>query len=345
MYKISVIIPVYNAENTLKKAINSVINQTIGFENIELILVDDMSTDNSKYIMKKFSDKYSNIVPIFLKENHGFPGFGRNIGIKKSKADYIMFMDNDDEYEPHICETLYHYMITENADLIGCNYNIINVHTNYIRKAGMKYNTSSKINKIHFPEIIYYKDILIWNKIFKKENLIKNDIFFKTKGLGEDTVFCIKYFINSKEMIHVNNYYGVNHFDYGTNLSSVSLEYNLGVLSSYYEITQLFEKYSININYNKMFYNNIQTSIERSILMETNFKNIKEFILGIYKFEKYINFENRYIENTIIKVINFFILKRFFYFITIIIYIVSLISKNQTLKSLYRRQYVKNRSF
>ena len=69
MYKISIIIPIYNAESTLKNTICSVINQTIGFENIELILVDDNSNDSSKVIIKEYDSQYSNIKSIFLKEN------------------------------------------------------------------------------------------------------------------------------------------------------------------------------------------------------------------------------------------------------------------------------------
>ena len=98
-YKVSVIIPVYNAEENLKKTVQSVINQSIGFENIELILVDDASTDTSKKIIEYLSNKYSNIVPYFSKKNHGAPGFGRNIGLKLATSKYVMFLDNDAEYQ------------------------------------------------------------------------------------------------------------------------------------------------------------------------------------------------------------------------------------------------------
>lgn len=94
-YKISVIVPIFNAENDLKNAINSVINQTIGFENIELILVDDCSTDNSKNIINYYLTKYPNIKAIFLK-NTGNPSKPRNIGIDKSTGEYLMFLDSDD---------------------------------------------------------------------------------------------------------------------------------------------------------------------------------------------------------------------------------------------------------
>ena len=98
MYKVSVIMPVYNAEEYLGNALDSVINQSMGFENIELILVDDKSTDNSRNIIEEYSNIYYNIKPIFLDENSGCPGIPRNVGIKNASSDYIMFIDNDDEY-------------------------------------------------------------------------------------------------------------------------------------------------------------------------------------------------------------------------------------------------------
>ena len=96
-YQVSVIIPVYNAEKNLKNTVQSVINQSIGFENIELILVDDASTDDSKNIIKSLSKEYNNIIHYYSKKNHGAPGFGRNTGLKLATSNYIMFLDNDDE--------------------------------------------------------------------------------------------------------------------------------------------------------------------------------------------------------------------------------------------------------
>ena len=97
-FKISVVMPVYNAEKELNAAIDSIINQSLGFENIELIIVDDCSTDNSRNIISDYANEYDNIVPVFLDENSGLPGKPRSLGIKYASADYISFLDSDDEY-------------------------------------------------------------------------------------------------------------------------------------------------------------------------------------------------------------------------------------------------------
>lgn len=122
MYKISVIIPIYNAENELETAINSIINQNFGFENIELILVDDKSTDNSKEIIQKYENKYKNIIGVYLDNNSGLPGKPRSIGIEYATSDYLMFLDADDEYTKDAFEILYHIIEKEKSDFVIANY-------------------------------------------------------------------------------------------------------------------------------------------------------------------------------------------------------------------------------
>ena len=99
-YKISMIIPTFNVEDDLKRAMDSLLNQTFGFENIEVLLVDDFSTDNTRQLILDYANQYDNIKHIFLESNSGSAGKPRNIGIKHATADYIMFLDNDDEYVP-----------------------------------------------------------------------------------------------------------------------------------------------------------------------------------------------------------------------------------------------------
>ena len=93
-YKFSVIIPIYNAGQYLDDAINSVISQTIGFSNIELILVNDGSTDNSEDICMKYKEKYSNI--IYVKQKNKGVSSARNKGLSLATGQYVNFLDADD---------------------------------------------------------------------------------------------------------------------------------------------------------------------------------------------------------------------------------------------------------
>lgn len=94
--KVTVVVPVYNAIDFLKKTIDSVILQNIGFHNITLILVDDGSNDGSRDVLRVYSRLYENIVSVFLEKNTGTPAFPRNLGVHLSNSKYITFLDADD---------------------------------------------------------------------------------------------------------------------------------------------------------------------------------------------------------------------------------------------------------
>ncbi|MEC0768053.1 glycosyltransferase family 2 protein [Bacillus atrophaeus] len=94
--KVSVVVPVYNAMEYLKKTVDSVILQNIGFRNITLILVDDGSKDGSREVLREYSRLYENIVSVFLQKNTGTPAFPRNLGAHLSNSKYITFLDADD---------------------------------------------------------------------------------------------------------------------------------------------------------------------------------------------------------------------------------------------------------
>ena len=110
---ISIIIPVYNAENSIKRAFDSLLNQTIGFENLEVILTDDNSTDDSPNI------KYGNVKTIFLDKNSGSGGKPRNVGLTHATKDYVMFLDADDIFVEDACEVLYNEITSEGIDIVG----------------------------------------------------------------------------------------------------------------------------------------------------------------------------------------------------------------------------------
>ena len=139
MKKVSIIVPVYNVEKYLTKCLDSLVNQTLS--DIEIIVVNDGSPDNSKKIIESYSEKYSNIIPYFSEKNHGYPGFGRNIGLNTATSDYIMFMDNDDEYDVNMCETLYETIINENADIVVCGRMMVNQSNNIEEKIHHVYGT------------------------------------------------------------------------------------------------------------------------------------------------------------------------------------------------------------
>jgi glycosyltransferase involved in cell wall biosynthesis len=205
MPKITVIIPIYNAELYLERCIDSIVNQS--FKDIELICVNDGSTDNSEQIIKKYQDKHNNII-LISKKNKGVSA-ARNIGLERSNSDYIYFVDADDWLSPDCLESIYNAAISSQADIIYFNANIYKNNT-LINYYNLKRLKSIKNKDLLFKMMIH----AVWNKLYKKEFLLKNDIKFPV-GIksSEDNIFnemchfhAPKYFILDKKLYNYNEF-------------------------------------------------------------------------------------------------------------------------------------------
>lgn len=205
-YKISMILPVFNVENYLREALESIIRQTIGFEHIEVIMVNDCSTDNSTKIIEEYADKYENFIAVTLTENSGTPGKPRNIGMDKSTGDYLIFFDPDDILAEDMCETLYNKIIEEDTDIVFCRYVILDEH-----------NTSHtlftdideiKVEKFSEEERLLKIPPSIWTKIYKRKFIMENNIRAPEGIWGEDLSFVIESFLMANGIIYLNNYFG-----------------------------------------------------------------------------------------------------------------------------------------
>lgn len=249
-YLISVIVPVFNSENYIHNTFDSIKNQSIGFENIELIFVDDYSTDNSRKIIKSYSNKYSNVKCFLLDENSGFGGQPRNMGIKNASSDYIMFLDSDDIFYPDACEKLYKEIHDKNLDLVF-GYYVTDVD-------GVKSNHIFFDDNFRICDIYENSDILkyppaIMSKIYKKSIILENDINFPIGIPGEDLVFSTNYFLHAQGIEYIN--FPV--FEYiirnSSNEKSVSYERNksylIGLYDSYMNLFNLLSDFDDKLVY------------------------------------------------------------------------------------------------
>lgn len=197
MTKISIIVPIYNVEKYLKKAIDSLSKQTLN--DIEIICIDDASTDNSLKILKDLSLNDNRIKIIEQKENQG-QGIARNIGMNEAKGDYIMFLDPDDWYELNACELLYNIAIENNANVVEATCKKVNEITNEIEifdnykfvsqnfNLNIKPNTFVEARKLKNYNIRYY-ELSSWGKIFKTSFLKEKNIKFSPYRRAEDQPF------------------------------------------------------------------------------------------------------------------------------------------------------------
>lgn len=188
--KISVIIPVYNSSTYLRKCLDSVVNQTL--KDIEIIVINDGSTDDSKNIIEEYLCKYKNI--IFIDQENKGIGKTRNIGIKKATGEYITFVDSDDYIKENMLEEYYKYAKKHNFDLVIGSY-IKKINNKEIIFENNKFKTG---NVKTTPQILYLIEYGPWAKLYKREMLINNNIYFDEKRKYEDMPFVSKALLKSK---------------------------------------------------------------------------------------------------------------------------------------------------
>lgn len=180
MTDISIIVPIYNAEKYLNKCLDSLINQTK--KEVEFILVNDGSTDNTEDIIKSYKDKR---IKYFKNKNQGI-GKTRNFGLEKAVGEYIMFLDSDDYLESDACEELYKKAKKEKADLIISDYyKVYDDGKEEIIKLPEFKTLSLKNN----PDLISKINWAPWNKIYKSKLIKDNKIQFVENLKYEDAPF------------------------------------------------------------------------------------------------------------------------------------------------------------
>jgi glycosyltransferase involved in cell wall biosynthesis len=192
MPRISIIIPIYNVEQYLEQCLNSILNQT--FKDIEIICVNDGSTDNSYNLLKEFAKK-DNRIKIITQENKGV-STARNIGLDNSNSEFIMFLDSDDWYDKKLCEKVLNKIKETNADIICFGHNVIN-NDNTILTTNIKQIT--KLNKNYKSKKHTIRNqIFVWDKAFKRQLIEKyNTRFIEGLKCAEDIVFCLSlYYLN-----------------------------------------------------------------------------------------------------------------------------------------------------
>ena len=283
-FKISVIIPVYNVEKFLSKAIDSIINQSFGFSNIEVILVDDCSSDGSKSIIKEYCEKYDNIKGVFLKENSGFAGKPRNIGLKYASADYVMFLDPDDYYFKNACDVLYNKITHENVDFVSGNFVDVSFHNgekyNWEDKFGLK-GEEIKVNSIKENIDLFKVYPSVWTKIVRKNFILSNNIMFPENLPGQDLFFVHHALLKANGIVFIDeeivHYVPRNSDDDKPSVScNNSKKVLLGLIKLYYKHLNLFEKYwptNVDIPLRSLYY-----WITRFIDSNLELSEIKEIV-------------------------------------------------------------------
>ncbi len=196
MQKISIIVPVYNTSKYLNKCINSLLNQTL--EDIEIILINDGSTDESDSIIKKYKDKR---IKYIHKKNEGI-GKTRNLGIEIASGEYLSFIDSDDYVGADFCEKMYNKAIKDNCDIVICDfYKDIDSTLEYIKIESFKDNSLNKN-----PNILNIVNLGPCNKIYKRNLFENRNNRFVENLKYEDAPFVCKVLLSAKKIGKVDEY-------------------------------------------------------------------------------------------------------------------------------------------
>lgn len=202
---LSVIIPVYNVEKYLDECLDSVINQSL--MDLEIIIVNDGSTDNSSTIIEKFKQKDSRI-KVINQKNHGLAA-ARNAGIEVATGKYITFLDSDDWIDLKMYQMMLEKMEKETADIVSCsvddNYKNKNIPSLVLNDEVIK---NIDVNRtLFFTNYLLKEGIVVWNKIYRSKIIKEKSIRFVGKEhiLQEDIYFNFQYYFYVDTAVNISD--------------------------------------------------------------------------------------------------------------------------------------------
>lgn len=291
---VSIIVPVFNVEKHIRKSINSILNQTVYCEDIEVIMVDDCSTDNSGVIIDEYASKYENFRAIHLDENSGAAGKPRNVGLNIASSDFVMFLDSDDCFVENAIEILLNKIRQDDElDIVLGGY--VNV---YDKKQEIILPFKGNEDK-YFVNTLNEFDLAkinpaISSKIFRKDFLIKNNIKFPEGVPGQDLVFFLNSFFNSSKILSLNNFIVYKRIlrSKGSDKSiSFNLNYNyiIGLIKAYTLTLNIFKENNVNMNLAKLILINHLRFLTNQLLKNQLTKDELSRICNSEEFHNFIN--------------------------------------------------------
>lgn len=315
MDKVSIIVPIYQAEKYLAECLNSIIKQT--YKNIEIILIEDGCSDKSGAICDEYAEIDERII-VCHNKNHGV-SYSRNYGIKKAKGKYILFVDSDDTIDKHYVENFVNVITSYNYDIVVCGYEKIDLINN--NKEKYLINKYDEIfSGLLKDDYCLLEPFLLtpWGKLYKTELIKKNNIFFPEDcNIAEDQIFNYQYLRLVKKYLFINK--PMYKYFY-RNVSSLTSNRNIKNFFSEIknlEVKKLFLK-SIDLKDGERILNENSISLIGFYLInKIRYKDFKYYILLLRK-----NIDFKYsVKDKKKKIIMFCLKKRYFLIIYILYYL------------------------
>lgn len=262
--KVSIVVPVYNAEKYICRCIDSILNQT--YKNFEVILIDDGSTDNSLEILKGYALKDIRL-KVLSQKNSG-PSSARNTGILIAKGEYLIFIDIDDYIDKDYLAVLYNE-IKKGFDLVFMGYRdiskygVVNLNDFYI-------DSIELVKKIVVENIFKGVGGTLWSKIFRRDIILKNEILLNREvHMYEDQLFVLQYALIAEKFSGLDcNGYNYNRLNENSLSSKLSIKYYPSLVRYIDELEKILDKYSLDKALNQNIFNKKLESIYSSLMLK-----------------------------------------------------------------------------
>lgn len=248
-YKLSIVVLVYNLEIYLPRCLDALVNQTLS--EIEILCVNDGSTDSAPEIIDEYERKYPDKVKVFHKENGG-EFSTRNFGLKKAVGEYITFVDTDDYVEKEWAEKLYMAAKENDADLAVCGFERIDLKTDNVICTDMTAFGNCTKNIDFKDDFIVFINPAPWNKIYKRE-IVKDFQFLSLRGFN-DTLFLMTVYTKIKKIAFIPDILYHYYLRYDSQIHNINIE----------DVNNL-KKYLIEV---KQTYINVQKYEEMKYLLD-----------------------------------------------------------------------------
>ncbi|RLJ34434.1 glycosyltransferase involved in cell wall biosynthesis [Chryseobacterium sp. 7] len=262
--KVSIIVPVYNVENYLTKCLDSLVKQSL--PDIEIIVVNDGSKDDSEKIIKEFAQKYPEKIKAFAKENGGLSD-ARNFGIDKAAGDYIGFVDSDDYVTETMFEEMFHLAEKHQAKMVICNIQKVDENGRIVQKLTQLPNMSEKIELGRHFSIFSDISYFACNKLFKKE--LFHQRRFK-KGIHFEDIQLIPQLLLECETIAQTQNFHYQYLERSDSITKTHTEKGLDMLKAVADVEKVFSESQ---------YSNKKTELKNFQIFE-----------GVYSFLAYLAF-------------------------------------------------------
>ncbi|SJZ56665.1 glycosyltransferase family 2 protein [Anaerorhabdus furcosa] len=278
---ITVIIPIYNGEKHINRCLDSLLNQIN--TNFELIVINDGSTDKTISILESYRIKFKDF-KIITKENEG-QGVGRNIGIKRARGDYLVFIDSDDEVEINYISEFYNMINHNNMDLgitqikRKFDYQVSFIESNfeYIQNV----NINQKITVQENPSLITQVLIAPFAKVIRKDFLMKNGIEFPSSRIYEDLYFTISLLMANPSTVFVDK----KTYSYHVRKENTMNSYETKIVDMIATLNQIKE-YAVERRVSEIYKNEIEFLAIYHLLIGSMYREWKHKPFSIIKARK-----------------------------------------------------------